>query len=401
MWNVILFDSEVREHLLPLTFTRPLGELRVGMLTIREKWAKWLGGKVSFITQDYLANKFPIEYGDENIVINGSVMPSDRLCRLIRQMEFNDAYLQGEELIVAKLDREQLEKLIHDEDIDQLNVYDIEDTPFLKINHLWDIFLLNGDALTEDFQLLTQDQESAPLSETNRVIGDPKNIFLAEGATVEYATLNVKDGPIYLDRNSEIMEGAMVRGSLYLGEKSIIRMGARIYGPTTIGPWSRVGGEVMQSVIQGYSNKSHEGFLGHSVIGEWCNIGADTSVSNLKNNYENVKVWSYPEGKFVDTGTQFCGVFMGDYGKLGINTMLNTGTVISVSANVFGSGFPRNYVPPFAWGGASGFQTFQLDKAFETAELMMQRRDRVFNIQERLILLRIFEETAQYRHWEK
>jgi UDP-N-acetylglucosamine diphosphorylase/glucosamine-1-phosphate N-acetyltransferase len=401
MWNVILFDSEVREHLLPLTFTRPLGELRVGMLTIREKWAKWLGGKVSFITQDYLANKFPIEYGDENIVINGSVMPSDRLCRLIRQMEFNDAYLQGEELIVAKLDREQLEKLIHDEDIDQLNVYDIEDTPFLKINHLWDIFLLNGDALTEDFQLLTQDQESALLSETNRVIGDPKNIFLAEGATVEYATLNVKDGPIYLDRNSEIMEGAMVRGSLYLGEKSIIRMGARIYGPTTIGPWSRVGGEVMQSVIQGYSNKSHEGFLGHSVIGEWCNIGADTSVSNLKNNYENVKVWSYPEGKFVDTGTQFCGVFMGDYGKLGINTMLNTGTVISVSANVFGSGFPRNYVPPFAWGGASGFQTFQLDKAFETAELMMQRRDRVFNIQERLILLRIFEETAQYRHWEK
>jgi len=401
MWNVILFDSEVREHLLPLTFTRPLGELRVGMLTIREKWAKWLGGKVSFITQDYLANKFPIEYGDENIVINGSVMPSDRLCRLIRQMEFNDAYLQGEELIVAKLDREQLEKLIHDEDIDQLNVYDIEDTPFLKINHLWDIFLLNGDALTEDFQLLTQDQESALLSETNRVIGDPKNIFLAEGATVEYATLNVKDGPIYLDRNSEIMEGAMVRGSLYLGEKSIIRMGARIYGPTTIGPWSRVGGEVMQSVIQGYSNKSHEGFLGHSVIGEWCNIGADTSVSNLKNNYENVKVWSYPEGKFVDTGTQFCGVFMGDYGKLGINTMLNTGTVISVAANVFGSGFPRNYVPPFAWGGASGFQTFQLDKAFETAELMMQRRNRVFNIQERLILLRIFEETAQYRHWEK
>lgn len=401
MWNVILFDSEIREHLLPLTFTRPLGDLRIGMLTIQEKWSKWLGGKISFITQDYLANKFPLEYGDENIVINGSVCPSDRLCRLIRQMDFNEAYLQGEELIVAKLDREQLEKLINDEDIDQLHAYDIEDTPFLKINRLWDIFLLNGEALLEDFELLTRDQPSQPLSPSNRVIGDSALVYLAEGAQVEGALLNTTAGPIFVDEHAEIMEGCMIRGGLYLGAHSIIRMGARIYGPTTIGPWSKVGGEVLQSVIQGFSNKAHEGFLGHSVIGEWCNIGADTNTSNLKNNYEEVKVWSFPAGRFVPTGSQFGGLFMADHAKLGINSMINTGTVIGVSANVFGAGFPRNYIPSFAWGGATGFQTFQLDKAFDTAERMMQRRNKAFNIQERLILLRIFEETASFRFWEK
>lgn len=401
MWHVILFDSEVREQLLPLTFTRPVGDLRVGALTIKEKWQKWLNAKVSFITQDYLASKFPIEYGDENIVINGSVMPSDRLIRLIRQMEFNEAYLKGEELIVAKLDREQLEKLIHDEDIDQLHVYDIEDTPFLKIDHPWDIFLNNAAALEEDFQLLTQGRESQPISDSNRIIGDPSRIFLEEGAKVEAASLNVLDGPIYLAENAEIMEGSLIRGGLALGEHAQVKMGTRLYGSNTFGPWSRVGGEVQNSVIQGYSNKAHEGFLGNSVIGEWCNIGADTNTSNLKNTYEEVRIWNYPSGQFLPAGIQFCGVIMADHVKVGINSMLNTGTVIGVGANIFGAGFPRAFVPSFAWGGSAGFTTFQLDKAFETAEAMMQRRGKAFDISERLLLLRAFEDTSKYRTWEK
>ncbi|MBK9492368.1 MAG: GlmU family protein [Haliscomenobacter sp.] len=401
MWHVILFDSEVREQLLPLTFTRPVGDLRVGALTIREKWEKWLNAKVSFITQDYLASKFPIDYGDENIVINGSVMPSDRLIRLIRQMEFNEAYLKGEELIVAKLDREQLEKLIHDEDIDQLHVYDIEDTPFLKIDHPWDIFMHNAAALEEDFQLLTQGRDSQPLSESNRIIGDPARIFLEEGAKVEGVSLNTVDGPIYVGKNAEIMEGSLIRGGLALGESAQIKMGTRLYGSNSFGPWSRIGGEVVNSVVQGYSNKAHDGFLGHSVIGEWCNIGADTNTSNLKNTYEEVRIWNYPTGQFLPTGVQFCGVIMADHVKVGINSMLNTGTVIGVGANIFGAGFPRAFVPSFAWGGAAGFTTFQLDKAFETAEAMMQRRGKEFDISERLILLRAFEDTSKYRNWEK
>lgn len=401
MWHVILFDSEVREQLLPLTFTRPVGALRVGALTIQEKWKQWLNAKVSFITQDYLASKFPIEYGDENIVINGSVMPSDRLIRLIRQMEFNEAYLKGEELIVAKLDREQLEKLIHDEDIDQLHVYDIEDTPFLKIDHPWDIFTQNAAALEEDFQLLTQGRESQPISDSNRIVGDPNRIFLEEGAVVEGASLNVLDGPIYVGKNAEIMEGSLIRGGLALGEHAQVKMGTRLYGSNTFGPWTRVGGEVNNSVIQGYSNKAHDGYLGNSVIGEWCNIGAATNTSNLKNTYEEVRIWNYPTGQFLPTGIKFCGVIMGDHAKIGINSMLNTGTVIGVGANIFGAGFPRAFVPSFSWGGAAGFTTFQLDKAFETAEAMMQRRGKEFDISERLILLRTFEDSSKYRNWEK
>jgi UDP-N-acetylglucosamine diphosphorylase/glucosamine-1-phosphate N-acetyltransferase len=402
MRHVILFDSEVREQLLPLSSTRPVGNLRVGMLTIREKWEKWLpGDKVSYITQDYLAGKFPIEYGDENIVVNGSAMPSDQLVRLIRQMEFNEAYLRGEELIMAKLDREQLEKLIHDEDIDQLNVYDIENTRFLKLDHLWDLFQLNGQALEEDFALLTRGRESAPISPSNRIIGDPNLIFLEEGAKIEGATLNTSTGPIYLAAHAEIMEGCLVRGPLALGEHAQVKMGARLYGPNSIGPWCRVGGELNNVLMFGYSNKAHEGFLGHSVVGEWCNIGADTTVSNLKNNYGNVKVWNYPAGKFVDSGLQFCGVFLGDHVKLGINTMLNSGTVVGTAANIHGAGFPRPFLPAFSSGGAAGLSTQPLDKTFETAEAMMQRRNREFDIQERLILLRAFEITAQYRTWEK
>lgn len=402
MANVILFDNEVRDQLLPLTYTRPVCELRVGILTIREKWESWLGKDhtFSYITQDYLAEKYPIDYGEENYVINGSVLPSEQLCALIGYMDFNQAYLRNDELVVAKLDERQFERLINDEDIHELKGFDLEDTQYLKINHPWDIFLLNEAAIREDFALLTKGRKSQILSDTNTVLGK-ENIFVEKGARVECSILNATTGPVYIGKDAEIMEGCMVRGPLALCEHGQLKMGAKIYGATTLGPWSKGGGEISNSVLQGFSNKGHDGYLGHSVLGEWCNLGADTNISNLKNNYTNIKVWNYPEERFIDTGQQFCGLIMGDHSKAGINTMFNTGTVVGVGCNIFGAGFPRNFVPSFSWGSSSRLDTHKTEKAFETAELVMKRRNREFAVQDRLILLRIFEDTARFRRWEK
>ncbi len=402
MANVILFDNEVRDQLLPLTYTRPVCELRVGILTIKEKWEKWLGKdyQFSFITQDYLAEKYPIDYGQENYVINGSVLPSEQLCALIEYMNFNEAYLKEDELVVAKLDERQFERLVNDEDIHELKGFDLENTEYLKIDHPWDIFGINDQAIRQDFELLTKGRTSQPLSATNTVLGK-ENIFVEEGATVECAMLNATTGPIYIGQGAEIMEGSMIRGPLALCEHSKVKMGAKIYGPVTLGPWSKGGGEISNSVMQGFSNKGHDGYLGESVLGEWCNLGADTNTSNLKNNYKNVKLWSYLEKKFIDTGQQFCGLIMGDHSKSGINTMFNTGTVVGVGCNIYGAGFPRNFIPSFSWGSAAGFTTHRTDKAFDTAGVVMKRRNKEFTVQDRLIMLRIFEETAQYRNWEK
>ncbi|MCG8330782.1 MAG: glucose-1-phosphate thymidylyltransferase, partial [Chitinophagales bacterium] len=354
MSRIILFDNEVRDHLLPLTYTRPVCELRVGILTIREKWERWLNMPVSYITQDYLAEKYPIDHSNVNYIINGSVLPSPQLVRLIQQMELNEAYLQGEELIVAKLDEEQIENLIKDDDIGELQGFDLEGTEFLKINHLWDLYKINDQAIREDFELITKGRTSQALSDTNQLIGSPDDLFIEEGAIVEGSILNTKKGPIYIGAKAEIMEGCMIRGSFALGEHTVIKMGAKIYGATTIGPFSKVGGEINNSVILGYTNKGHDGYLGNSVLGEWCNIGADTNISNLKNNYDEIKLWNYPARSFVKTGQQFCGLIMGDHSKTGINTMINTGTIIGVSCNVFGEGFPRNFIPSFTWGGKQG-----------------------------------------------
>lgn len=402
MANIILFDNETREHLLPLTFTRPVCELRVGILTIKEKWEKWLGNthEYAYMTQDYLAGKFPIDFGNENYVINGSVLPSEQLVTLIKYMDFNEAYLQGEELIVAKLDEKQFEKLIADEEIENLKGRDIENTEYLKINYPWDIFSLNDQALREDFRLLTEGRSSQPISNTNQLIG-VENIFLEEGAKVECSILNASTGPIYIGKDAEIMEGCIVRGGLAMSNNSVLKMGAKIYGPTTLGPWCKVGGEVNNSVFQAYSNKAHDGFLGNAVIGEWCNLGADTNNSNLKNNYTKVRAWNYPAERFIDTGLQFCGLIMGDHAKVGINTMFNTGTVVGVGANVFGAGYPRNFIPSFSWGGPGKMLTNKAEKAFETAETMMKRRKVDFDVQDRIILLRVFEDTAKHRTWEK
>ncbi len=400
MANIILFDNEIREQLLPLTYTRPVCEIRIGILTIREKWERWMNAKVSYITQDYLAEKYPIDIEAENYLINGSVLPSEQLCKLIRQMDFGEAFLSGEELIAVKLDDEQLENLIYEDDFGEIKGIDLEDTDFLKINHLWDIFSKNDEALRDDFQLLTRGRQSQPLSPTNRCIGE-EQIFIEEGAKVEFAILNASTGPIYIGKNAEVMEGCIIRGGLAMCEGAILKMGARIYGPTTLGPYCKVGGEVNNSVLFGYSNKAHDGFLGNSVLGEWCNLGADTNNSNLKNNYEEVKLWNYPAERFLLTGLQFCGLIMGDHSKSGINSMFNTGTVVGVCSNIFGDGFPRNFIPSFAWGGAAGFQTFKVEKAYEAMERMMARRNKAFEIQDRLIILRVYEDSAKYRVWEK
>lgn len=401
MAKVILFDNEVRDQLLPLTFTRPVCELRVGVLRIREKWERWLNTKAAFITQDYLAELFPIDHEEANYIINGSVLPSQQLVSLIRQMDFNEAYLDGEELIVAKLDEEQIESLINDEDIDELQGHDLAGAEYLKINHLWDLFLLNQQAIEADFELLTKGRQSQPLSDTNLLIGPSDRLFIEAGASVEAATLNTTTGPIYIGKDATVMEGSHIRGAFALCDHATVKMGAKIYGATTIGPHSKVGGEVGNSVVTGYSNKGHDGYLGNSVLGEWCNLGADTNVSNLKNNYDQVKLWNYPERRFAKTGQQFCGLMMGDHSKTGINTMLNTGTVVGVCANIFGEGYPRNFIPSFSWGGKQGFQTYRTDRAFDTAERVMARRGRELSVSERLMLLRIFEETTQFRAWEK
>ncbi len=401
MTNIILFDNDRRDEFLPLTFTRPTCELRVGLFTIAEKWSHWLKGHISYITQEYLSEKYPISIAKENFVINGSVMPNDQLVRLIQQLEFNEALMKGEELIAVRLEEDQFERLMENDDLDELIGYQLTETPLQQLTSLPDIFQMNADQISTDFHKMTELRKGAPIPDTVTAV-KPNNIFIEKSAVLDPGTiLNASEGPIYIGRNAKVMEGCLIRGPFTLGENSVLKMGAKIYSGTSIGPYSKVGGEVNNSVIIGYSNKAHEGFLGNSVIGEWCNIGADSNSSNLKNNYKDIKIWNYPQKRFVDTGTQFCGLFMGDHSKCGINTMLNTGTVVGVHANIFGEGFPRNFIPSFSWGGKKQWKTHQWDKAMETANLMMERRGQTLSKEEKDLHRHIFEWTSDYRTWEK
>jgi len=398
MSNIILFDDDFRSRFLPLAFIRPIGEFRIGILTIREKWEIWLQGKASYITQDYLSERYPIEIEEDNFIINSRVLPSAQLCSLVRQMETNEALLLKGELIAARLNRKQFDRLIGDEDFDDLKGFDIEGISFLQIQQLTDLYRLNDEALRQDFEILTKGRVSEPVTVSNWITGEGK-IFVEEGARIECATLNATTGPIYIGKNAEIMEGAHIRGPFALGERAQVKMGAKIYGATTIGPNAVVAGEIKNSVIFGNSNKAHEGYLGDSVVGEWCNFGADSNNSNLKNSYSDVRQWSYGEGSFVDTGVMKCGLVMGDFSRCGINTMFNTGTVVGVSANVFGGGFPPKFVPSFAWGH-DNFQTYDIEKAFDAAVKIMGSKGVEFTVMDRLMLMRVFEDTAKYRNWE-
>ena len=388
--NYILFDGSVRNQLLPFTYTRPVADLRVGILTIREKWERMLGYTTSSVTEDYLVDKFPMVEFNDNVFINASIIPSENLVNMVSNLSENKAIFLNNEPVAffAKKDQEV-----------NFETYDVIEYSFndiIKIEHNWDIFKFNGEAIKKDFQLLTSGRDSQPIPETTNVLNESQ-IFIEEGAVLPLCSLNATDGPIYIGKDSEIMEGSLIRGPFALCNNATIKMGAKIYGPTTIGPFSKMGGEINNCVIFGYTNKGHDGFLGNSVVGEWCNLGADTNNSNLKNNYAEVRLWDYETEGFAKTGLQFCGLMMGDHSKCGINTMFNTGTVIGVSANIFGSGFPRNFIPSFSWGGYSGMITYKTVKAFEVAKVVMERRNELFTEIDRQILEYIFEETKRWR----
>ena len=386
--NYIIFDNFKRNYLLPLTFTRPVGDIRIGILTIREKWEHYLDSKTSSLTEDYLSVKFPIVKGDDNILINGSVMPNPVLVKEIGKIGINQALVKDEIIIAIRVTAKDLDNLDDTEGMEEVET----NCEFLKLNASWEVFSKNDEALRADYDIVTKGRKSAPLSDTNTLLGH--DIFIEKGAKVECAILNATTGPIYIGKDAQIMEGAMIRGPFALGEGSIVKMGAKIYGATTVGPFSKVGGELNNVVIFGYSNKAHDGYLGNAVIGEWCNLGADTNNSNLKNNYDVVKMWSYPDQTFVDTGLQFCGLVMGDHSKCGINTMFNTGTVVGVNSNIFGSGFQRNFIPSFAWGGTKGFDDFSIRKAIEIAKRVYSRRNIEFDETEQFILRSVNELTA-------
>jgi UDP-N-acetylglucosamine diphosphorylase/glucosamine-1-phosphate N-acetyltransferase len=388
--NYILFDGPSRNALLPFTFTRPVADIRIGILTIREKWEKYLGSTTTTLTEEYLSEKFPIVELEENVMINASYLPNPILVELISNLERNQAVFRGDEVLAFYTQESQEEVNFDTYEIIEFN------GDCITVEHTWDIFAKNDAALREDFELLTDDRTSQPIPKSVNVIS-PSAIFIEEGAKLEFVTLNASTGPIYIGKNSEIMEGSVIRGPFALCEEAQVKLATKVYGATTVGPHCRIGGEVNNSVLFGYSNKGHDGFLGNSVLGEWCNIGADSNNSNLKNNYEEVKLWSYESENFAKTGLQFCGLMMGDHSKCGINTMFNTGTVVGVSANIFGSGFPRNFVPSFSWGGASGFVTYLTKKAFEVAKIVMDRRHVEFTEQDKAILEHVFEESKKWR----
>ena len=384
--NYILFDDSSRNNLLPLTFMRPVADILIGIITIREKWEKYLNVKTSSITESYLSKKFPIVKSDNNILINGSVCPTPDMLKAINALEKNETLSTKDYIIAMNVgDDVMLESSVESKTI-------IFSGDHIKISNVYDIFSKNGKAIQDDFELLTKGRKSQSLSDTNRAVGK-ENIFIEEGAKVEFAILNAENGPIYIAKDAEIMENSVIRGPFALGEHAIVKMSAKVYGNTTVGPWSKIGGEVNNSVLFAHSNKAHDGYMGQSVIGEWCNLGSDTNTSNLKNTYESIRLWNYPQSSFLDTGLTFCGLIMGDHSKCGINTMFNTGTVVGVNCNIFGSGYQRNYIPSFRWGGTGRQSTFDIKKAIKVATIVYGRREKDFDKTEQAILKAIFNLT--------
>jgi len=391
--NLILTDNEKNwKNLLPLTYTKPVSEIRIGILTIKEKWEKYLKTQASYSCTDYLSSKFPVTYkaGKNNLLVASDVLPDTKLVAAIKKLKTDEGFKKNNVFIAANTGQSKFD----------LNACKEYEGTITRIENVWDIFTKNGEALKTDFELLTKGRKSAALSKSNTIVGKKNLVFLEKGAKAEAATFNTNSGPIYIGKNAEVMEGCAVRGPFALCEESTLKLMAKIYGPTTIGPHCKVGGEVNNSVIFGYSNKAHDGFLGNSVVGEWYNLGADTNNSNLKNNYGEVKVFSYATNGNINTGLQFCGLIMGDHSKCGINTMFNTGTVVGVGANIFGGGFPPTHIPSFVWGGAEGFDTYRLEKMYETTERVYERRHKVLEADEKKILEIIFHETTKFREWE-
>jgi UDP-N-acetylglucosamine diphosphorylase/glucosamine-1-phosphate N-acetyltransferase len=392
--NYILFDDSAWDTMLPLTYTRPVSELRIGILTIKEKWDKYLKTNCSYHTKEHLLEKFPIKTCSDNIFINGSILPTAELISEIDSLETGQVLKYGEVLCAARISNSNaidfnIEACCKNGDVQMISTCE-------KIDHPWDIFSKNGEAIENDFKLLTKGRKTQPLSKTNTIIGEGE-VFIERGAVVECSIFNTKKGPVYIGKNAEIMENSVIRGPFAMAEGAVVKMSSKIYEATTLGPYCKAGGELSNVVMQGYSNKGHDGFLGNSVLGEWCNLGADTNSSNLKNNYAEVKAWSYKAGRFIKTGLQFCGLIMGDHAKCGINTMFNTGTIVGVGSNVFGDGFPRNFIPDFSWGGSRGFTEAKIQKTHEIAELVMARRKKEYSEVEFRLLEAVFKLTEKYR----
>lgn len=390
--NYILFDDHSWENLLPLTFTKPVAGIRIGILTITEKWEHYLNGKLTFQTQEYLSHKFKPSYTNNAVFINGKICPTPELLAQINNLEFNTG-IKKENTLIAYRSNTASAMVINEAMENSIEVA----INYVSIDNVWDIFSKNGEAIKSDFEMITKGRTSQAISISNTIIGDANLLFIEEGAVVEAAILNTNSGPIYIAKDAEIMEGSVVRGPFSLGEQAALKLCTKIYGPTTVGPHCKVGGEVNNSVIFAYSNKGHDGFLGNSVIGEWCNLGADTNNSNLKNNYGTVKLYNYSQNKMIDTGLQFCGLVMGDHSKCGINTMFNTGTVVGVGANIFGGGFPPTHIPSFSWGGAEGMEVYKLDKMIETANRVYARRNLSIDTIEKQILETVFQQTESSR----
>lgn len=381
--NCILYDpSQAREQLLPLTFTRPVALLRHGIMTVAEKWALAMPGAYSFLTQDYLSAKWPAAIGHDNLFIAGNTEPTPALVRALAALSPGCSLTwQGREVArrAASLDT-------------PVTASELDEAP-PTLDHVWELFTTNGDALERDFDVLTAGRSSQPLDPTNTLVGPPEKLFIEEGATVLCSNINTLHGPVYVGRGAEIMEGASVRGPLALCQGAALNMGAKVYGPTTLGPHCKAGGELNNVVMTGYSNKSHDGFLGNAVVGEWCNLGAGCVASNLKNTYGKIRLWSYPARGFQHTDLQFCGLIMGDHSKAGINTMFNTATVVGVGVNFYGAGFPRTYLPSFTQGSPAGMKPVRLEQFFETAEIVMARRGMAMTEQDRDIFRHLAEAT--------
>lgn len=391
--NLILFDDPlIRLNLLPFTFTRPVAKIRCGILTIAEKWEKRLNVSASYKTEAYLQQKFPVKSAHDNLLVNGAVCPDDDLISHVRNLPTGYYLVSGSRLLAANMPEREMSSQNTIEYPKEVVV----------IDKTWKIFRENGNQIRADFKLITQGRRSAGIQDKHTIVYGEENLFVEEGLTIHAAIINAENGPVYLGKNTIVQEGAIIRGTFALCEGAHLNMGAKMRGDTTVGPYSKVGGEVSTSVLFAYSNKAHDGFLGCSVLGEWCNLGADTNTSNLKNNYEPVKLWNHVSQEFESTGLQFCGLMMGDHSKCSINTMFNTGTVVDVCTNVFGEGFARNYIPSFAWvGGSAGMTTYRLDKAIETATRVMARRNITLDQTEMLLLKSVYEMTQSTRTWEK
>ncbi|HWV70474.1 MAG TPA: putative sugar nucleotidyl transferase [Pseudosphingobacterium sp.] len=393
MQIVLYDDNELRVNFYPLSLTRPVADLRVGILTIAEKWSKWLKLPVSYLTAEYLQTKYPLGLEEDVLLIKANICPDEALCEHVISLKHSEKLSDGKAFIAARSKITELQRL------KESNFEDYKSVDYTRsityINYPEDIFRINGYELRKDFDLLTEGRVSGTLSSTNTIIGD--HIFVEEGASAECSTFNSLKGPIYLAKNSEIWEGCLIRGSFALGENSQVKMGAKIYSNVTVGPSSRVGGELNTCVIWGNSSKGHDGYFGSGVMGEWCNWGADTNNSNLKNNYKSVKLYHYGSKQYRNTGLQFCGLIMGDHSKCAINTAFNTGTVVGVGASIFGSTMPPTFIPDFSWGISENAEVYELNKMFETTELVFDRRNRKFDHVEKSILEEVFQITDKQR----